>query len=80
MDLRDDKEEVERTSNKPVSIEEGIRLQSMNDNVVKYMECSALTLFGVKEVFDEAMRAGLKYNTVLANPQPFAPQRTCVII
>ena len=34
----------------------------MNDNVAAYMECSSLTREGVKEIFEEAVRAALQNN------------------
>ncbi len=52
-------ERLQQNNKEPLTISDGIKLQSMNDNVVKYMECSALAQRGVKEVFEEAARIAL---------------------
>ncbi len=52
-------ERLQQNNKEPLTISDGIKLQSMNDNVVKYMECSALAQRGVKEVFEEATRIAL---------------------
>ena len=62
LDLREDKEHVEREGSQYVSQREGLEM-AKNVNAVKYMECSALTQYGVKEVFEEAMRVALKKKT-----------------
>lgn len=61
-DLRDDPvqlEKLQRNKQKPVSIEQAERL-AKDMNAVKYVECSALTQKGLKNVFDEAILAALE--------------------
>lgn len=62
VDLRDDKviiEKLQRQRLRPISQTEGERL-SRELRAVKYVECSALTQRGLKNVFDEAIVAALE--------------------
>ena len=60
-DLRTDEEvikELDEHSLKPISIKQGLELQK-EIGAVKYIECSALTQYGLKEVFDEVVKVVL---------------------
>lgn len=62
IDLRDDKviiEKLQRQRLRPIGSEQGERL-ARELRAVKYVECSALTQRGLKNVFDEAIVAALE--------------------
>ena len=62
LDLREDEETIERLRNikeKPVKSVEGEEMAERH-GAVKYAECSALTQEGLKDVFDEAIKAVLR--------------------
>lgn len=62
IDLRDDPAVVEklaRQKQRPITVEMGERL-ARELGAVKYVECSALTQKGLKNVFDEAIVAALE--------------------
>ncbi|ORX57684.1 hypothetical protein BCR36DRAFT_580256 [Piromyces finnis] len=66
LDLREDRDTIEKLTQKrmaPISYQQGLQV-SKEINAVKYLECSALTQTGLKNVFDGAIRA------VLCPPSP----------
>jgi len=78
LDLRDDKDTIERLQQKrlaPVQqAEAGLKASELN--AFKYLECSALTQTGLKQVFDDAIRC------VLVQQQSGGPKksRRCAIL
>ena len=75
MDLRDDQSVIERlakSKQKPISTDAGNKA-AKELKAVKYVECSALTQRGLKDVFDEAILAALE------PPTPPSKTRCCVL-
>ncbi|KAK9455988.1 P-loop containing nucleoside triphosphate hydrolase protein [Dipodascopsis uninucleata] len=76
LDLREDKETIDKLKEKrmnPISYQQGLQM-AKEIHAVKYLECSALTQKGLKNVFDEAIRA------VLMPAQPPKKQKKCTIL
>jgi len=77
LDLRDDQATVDKLRERrmaPISFQAGVAMQR-DIGAVKYLECSALSQKGLKNVFDEAIRAVL-------HPPPRQPKKKsggCVI-
>ncbi|XP_046559799.1 cdc42 homolog [Haliotis rubra] len=57
----DDIQQLQRDGQNPVTFQRGQRLASRM-NAVGYVECSALTQDGLKDVFEAAINAAKKYN------------------
>jgi len=76
IDLREDKEALQALADNgqsPLKREQGQKLAN-KIRAIKYLECSALTQRGLKQVFDEAVRCVLR-------PQPVRKrQRKCNLI
>jgi Ras-related C3 botulinum toxin substrate 1 len=63
LDLRQNPmtiEELQKYNETPISYIQGLQMEK-ELHAVNYLECSALTQNGLKEVFDEAIRVGLCY-------------------
>lgn len=77
LDLRNDKETVAELRDKfmtPISFEQGIQ-KAKEINALKYLECSALTQEGVKNVFAEVFQA------LIAHSAPTAKkERACCLM
>ncbi|WAR28250.1 RAC2-like protein [Mya arenaria] len=76
IDLRENKEAIGQLAQQglsPIKREQGIKLAN-KIRAFKYMECSALTQRGLKQVFEEAVRA-------VIHPQPLRPKnKTCLLL
>jgi Ras-related C3 botulinum toxin substrate 1 len=75
-DLREDRETIEKLKEKklaPITYPQGLAMMK-EITAVKYVECSALTQKGLKQVFDEAIRAVLS-----PKPKP-KKKRTCSLL
>ena len=69
-DLRQDPDtlqELGKTKQQPVSVEEG-RAMGEKIKAFTYLECSARTKEGVRQVFEAANRAALSKNTTKKKP------------
>ncbi|CAB05247.2 Ras-related protein rac-2 [Caenorhabditis elegans] len=78
-DLREDRDTIERLRERrlqPVSHTQGY-VMAKEIKAVKYLECSALTQIGLKQVFDEAIRTGL---TPPQTPQTRAKKSNCTVL
>ncbi|KAL1919418.1 uncharacterized protein VTP21DRAFT_2111 [Calcarisporiella thermophila] len=76
LDLREDRETIEKLREKrmaPITYPQGLQM-AKDIGAVRYLECSALTQKGLKNVFDEAIRA------VLCPQRPAKKQKKCVIM
>ena len=76
VDLREDKETLERLREKqlsPITYQQGLQM-AKEISAVKYLECSALTQKGLKNVFDESIRA------VLSPAAPQKKKKKCALL
>uniref|UniRef100_A0A914WJV8 Ras-related C3 botulinum toxin substrate 1 n=1 Tax=Plectus sambesii TaxID=2011161 RepID=A0A914WJV8_9BILA len=76
LDLRDDRNTIETLREQrlaPISYSQGMAM-AKEINAVKYLECSALTQMGLKQVFDEAIRA------VLCPPLKPKERKVCAVL
>ncbi|KAK9241128.1 P-loop containing nucleoside triphosphate hydrolase protein [Lipomyces kononenkoae] len=76
LDLRENREVVDKLREKrmaPISYPQGLQM-AKDIHAVKYLECSALTQKGLKNVFDEAIKA------VLAPKPTPKKQKKCTIL
>ncbi|KAJ3198202.1 Ras- C3 botulinum toxin substrate 3, partial [Dinochytrium kinnereticum] len=76
LDLREDREMIEKLREKrmaPITYPQGLQM-AKEIGAVKYLECSALTQKGLKNVFDEAIRA------VLSPAQPAKRKKGCLLL
>jgi small GTP-binding protein len=63
IDLRDDPEAISRLKSRnltPITYEQGLQLMRQV-NAAKYMECSALTGQGLRNLFDETVRVAVNF-------------------
>jgi len=77
-DLRDDRETLEKLEAEksgPISYEYGVKLAG-EIRAEKYVECSALTCNGLREVFEEVLKVAIKYYQQ-KNPPP--KQNNCTL-
>ena len=83
IDLRDDRDLVEKLKQKgqaPITKEEGDQL-AQQINAVRFMECSALTQKGLKQVFDAAIKCVIVSNDPSGAAQKKPPPRSgCIVL
>ena len=66
-------ERLQRNRQRPIPPEQGEKM-AKELRAVKYVECSALTQKGLKNVFDEAILAALE------PPKPAKGKKKCVVV
>ncbi|KAG9264909.1 ras-related protein Rac1-like [Astyanax mexicanus] len=69
-----DEQELKEQKLTPITKQQGETL-AQEIGAIKYFECSALQLVGVREVFVEAVRAFL-----IANANPVPPKQCCMLL
>jgi Ras-related C3 botulinum toxin substrate 1 len=76
LDLRQDPttiEELQKYNMAPISYTQGLQM-AQELHAVNYLECSAVTQCGLKDIFDEALRAGLYH------AQQARRRRVCIML
>jgi len=76
-DLREDEKtlkDLQKLNKTPITAEQGRQKAKSIKNCLKYMECSALTRDGLKDVFDEAL------TSVVLQPPPPSKKGPCNIL
>lgn len=76
LDLREDRDTIDKLREKkqaPITYPQGLQM-AKDVGAVKYLECSALTQKGLKNVFDEAIRA------VLCPPKKESKKKSCLLL
>lgn len=79
LDLRDDPEAVSKLAERkqtPITYSQGTAM-ARDIGAVKYLECSALTQKGLKNCFDEAIRAVLYPQAVGKKDKSGKKKRKC---
>ncbi|BFU26210.1 Rho family GTPase [Entamoeba histolytica HM-1:IMSS-B] len=81
IDLRDNAAEVKKITDQGLQVISPEKGQQMADELkcVKYMECSALTRKGLKEVFETAVKYVLE-NNAAAPPPEKKDRKKCVLL
>uniref|UniRef100_A0A8R1DEC0 Uncharacterized protein n=1 Tax=Caenorhabditis japonica TaxID=281687 RepID=A0A8R1DEC0_CAEJA len=75
LDLRDEPEPMrvlQAEGKTPISKTQGLKM-AQKIKAVKYLECSALTQLGLKQVFEDAVRS-------ILNPKPQKKKKSCNIM
>jgi len=82
LDLRDDPETLQRLTERkqaPITYQQGVQL-AKEIGAAKYVECSSLTQKGLKNTFDEAIRAVLYPQPEAGKKKKDKKKRKCSIM
>lgn len=75
IDLREDSATLAKLPKGPITMEQG-KQKARQIKALKYMECSALTRRGVKEIFDEALTSVV----IRPPPPPSKSGGSCLVL